>query len=667
MSVKEELRIADKLSTAIDKITEGIDVLIRILAVTKETSNVFWNKWGADLHKFYVAAKKVWTEWAVEFIPKYYDKVVSDTLNDLKQKKSTRNIEIQTMSIKDINITKTKNTQINVETKNSLITEAISGYNIGLDSGEKELDRLASGRQQQNIGSRQINDYIEAGLYSSDATFDINAKEIEEALTKALDGKYIAVVDKNGVTRHYNVKSYTEMYTRTKLRETASTAVVNTALTVGSDLIQVSSHNTTTPICYSKDTEIYTDEGWKYFTELHGFELVLTLNINNKQMQWSRIKNRTQAYSEEMIRFKGKQLNILVTKTHNMLLQNDYKSRYNKDKFDIRRAEDLLKDKYSIFYAGCETWEGNRIGFDYAEFMGYYLSEGSTYKEGENNYRITISQSRQVNKEKYNKIKRCCEKYLKWINICDRNNGIAFNSKKLGIYLMQFGKANKKYIPNDIMFADKKSIRIFLDAYCLGDGHIRKSKIKWNNSDKLYESRTYITTSKKMADQLTELILKIGKRPTCRFIKTSGKVNKFKNGYYTINHDTYVIRESKNIYLRLKNIKKEIVKYYDEVFCIEAKRNNIIYIRREGKPIWCGNCIPFEGKVFSISGQDKDFAQATEVPAFHPNCLHSISIVFRSVLEDRGIKKFSDFSLGKTEIHPTRTTHIPISKRGVKL
>jgi hypothetical protein len=74
-------------------------------------------------------------------------------------------------------------------------------------------------------------------------------------------------------------------------------------------------------------------------------------------------------------------------------------------------------------------------------------------------------------------------------------------------------------------------------------------------------------------------------------------------------------------------------------------------------------CIPFEGKIFSISGSDPQFAPLTDVPPFHPNCLHSISTVFKEVLQDRGIDKYSDFSLGKTEIHPTRTSHIPISDR----
>jgi hypothetical protein len=72
-------------------------------------------------------------------------------------------------------------------------------------------------------------------------------------------------------------------------------------------------------------------------------------------------------------------------------------------------------------------------------------------------------------------------------------------------------------------------------------------------------------------------------------------------------------------------------------------------------------CIPFEGKIYSISGKDKKFPKLTELNPFHPNCLHTSSVIFREILEERGIKKYSDFSLGKTEINPTRKSFIPQS------
>lgn len=76
-------------------------------------------------------------------------------------------------------------------------------------------------------------------------------------------------------------------------------------------------------------------------------------------------------------------------------------------------------------------------------------------------------------------------------------------------------------------------------------------------------------------------------------------------------------------------------------------------------------CIPFEGRIFSISGRDPDFPPLTDEPPFHPNCLHNITVIFREVLEARGIEKYIDFAKGKTEKHPTLSGWIPVSKREI--
>jgi hypothetical protein len=44
----------------------------------------------------------------------------------------------------------------------------------------------------------------------------------------------------------------------------------------------------------------------------------------------------------------------------------------------------------------------------------------------------------------------------------------------------------------------------------------------------------------------------------------------------------------------------------------------------------------FEGKVFSLSGNDPDFPEATYLPPFHPRCKHSITVIFREGMEANG-------------------------------
>jgi hypothetical protein len=71
----------------------------------------------------------------------------------------------------------------------------------------------------------------------------------------------------------------------------------------------------------------------------------------------------------------------------------------------------------------------------------------------------------------------------------------------------------------------------------------------------------------------------------------------------------------------------------------------------------------FEGKVFDLTGENPRFPSATDLPPFHPNCKHTLTVFFEEAHSKNEIQKISDFSKGKTEVHPTRKSHVPISER----
>jgi hypothetical protein len=51
----------------------------------------------------------------------------------------------------------------------------------------------------------------------------------------------------------------------------------------------------------------------------------------------------------------------------------------------------------------------------------------------------------------------------------------------------------------------------------------------------------------------------------------------------------------------------------------------------------CEICDPYQGKIYSISGQDKDFPPLEERPPFHPNCRHLLLPMTRESLIARGL------------------------------
>ena len=346
------------------------------------------------------------------------------------------------------------------------------------------------------------------------------------------------------------------------------------------------------PHCYDKETEVYTSNGWRYFWDLDGEEKILSLNRKNKNIEFVGINEIVEYhYKGKMVSYKNRSLDMLVTPEHKMI----YFSKGRKEKFNEKQAVDY-KSHHGPLYRSC-NWIGRKITeieigkkkFDFnvfAGFLGYYLSEGSTSRK----YAVTVSQSKKENRENYDKIYNCLLK----LNIKIHKGEMGFNmyDKDLWLYLKKFGKSFEKYVPEIIKESGKKQIRIFLDAFLLGDGTVKRSKeFVGNRGGKGISKpeKTHTTSSKSMADDLGELILKSGKRPSFFVAKTKGKEVKFKNGTYKINNNQYTIRECRSVTASV--FYKKEVEYDDFVYDIELEKNNVLYIRRNGKCVWGSNCI----------------------------------------------------------------------------
>ena len=84
------------------------------------------------------------------------------------------------------------------------------------------------------------------------------------------------------------------------------------------------------PLCYSDDTEVYTDRGWKLFKDLDGDEQILSLNPETKDLEYSGIVHQIKyQYAGEMIRFVGidskrtvliPDIDMVVTPDHKMIV-----------------------------------------------------------------------------------------------------------------------------------------------------------------------------------------------------------------------------------------------------------------------------------------------------------------------------------------------------------
>ena len=343
------------------------------------------------------------------------------------------------------------------------------------------------------------------------------------------------------------------------------------------------------PRCFDKNTEVYTNNGWKLFKDLKDKDLVYTINPENLEPEWQQpINYISYKYQGSMISFKNSRFDLVVTPNHSILVQNMDNSVKDKS-WKLKEASTVgRKSKHKMFaglnwngvYKKYEILAGEKVEIEtYLKFMAYWLSDGSCTLD-RNSYNIKIAQCN--NNWMYDELKKFPFKIYK----CKES--LMVHNKKLGEELIKFGKATTKFIPDNIKELSPELIKIFLLAYSKADGTIKKGK-NWKGY-KFNDSISFFTSSDKLSSDLGELILKAGGRPSYYLNKCAGKEKEFKNGIYTINNDVWVINWNTQLCNYLYNMKIIDIEYDDYVYCVEVPKYHTLLVRRNGKICWSGNC-----------------------------------------------------------------------------
>ena len=395
--------------------------------------------------------------------------------------------------------------------------------------------------------------------------------------------------------------------------------------------------------CYDEKTEILTLSGWKYFKDLNDEEIVATLNPKTHVLEYQKITDKiSYDYDGKMYRLKNRGVDLLVTPNHNLYVakgsyydgsKNNKKREYNlelttPDTYFVEGGQNYSgvhtyfgKDKR--FLKGC-YWEGSNLQDNFKvpdyhkdvlwsknnpelgtrhyvhicpempmkaflKFLGFYVAEGyCNYRQGSGS-EIMLAYNPQDELELVTTL-------VKDIGFIPQfSKGVCrFSNLALGIWLREncgHGALNKK-VPEFIKSLPSEHIKIFLEYLFIGDGHKTKT------------SNILTTISTQLRDDVCELLLKVG----CCFSyysKPAEYVNNLKkNKNYqhqiTSKHTAWYINWLQQINVEFDtskikkglcpNTKEEWINYQGKVYCVTVP-NHIIYIRRNGKGVWCGNSL----------------------------------------------------------------------------
>lgn len=349
-------------------------------------------------------------------------------------------------------------------------------------------------------------------------------------------------------------------------------------------------------MCYSSDTEILTDRGWKYVTEVTREDVLATLNPNSHCLEWE-VPRAIHKYEfeGELHHFKRQSIDFLVTPNHRMYgIKNS--RRHPKEgeivddpkEYEFIRADECTG---SFVTKKNSDWEGAHVLYHelplgtkvpmdiWLEFLGYFISEGHTYylerarvrASGNTCIRkIRRTSIAQKKPEGVSIIQKCLDKLPFKFHRDNKNHRWTCETKEIWMELNSSGKADAKRIPDYVWTCTKHQLKILFDALMLGDGTKRL-----DGSDCMY-----ITASKKLAGDVQKLCLAIGKSGTTRKVRTS-KGSYSKKGFI---YNVAVLNEHFHCALG----KAKLVPYSGYVYC-PTTVNGIVMVRRNGKMGWCGN------------------------------------------------------------------------------
>jgi len=353
------------------------------------------------------------------------------------------------------------------------------------------------------------------------------------------------------------------------------------------------------PTCFSDDTDVLTMNGWKRFKDLCSNDLVCTLNPETREIQYQHpTRYVSYHYDGEMISISSakKTLDLLVTPNHSVwsVKQSGKLVEERADSLHgigvIPRTGTWIGEERSTFTIpeyrhrwksgkGKGMWKEKvesrkEINMDvWLRFLAIFLSEGHARR-----WQTVISQV------KYKDEVRTVLSELGF-GFTEQSCGFTINSVQLSTFLKNTGTREARDIPRWIHGCSPRQIRLFLDFYILGDGRIRGG------------DRAITTTSIKTADSLQELFLLAGSVADVVVIKKAGSPVKISGGKYTTKHDSIEIRERLvkrsyyyegwNISRHHRNLKR--VSYKGMVYDVEVP-NHIIFVRRNGRACFSGNC-----------------------------------------------------------------------------
>ncbi|MCW4050352.1 MAG: phage tail tape measure protein [Candidatus Bathyarchaeota archaeon] len=359
--------------------------------------------------------------------------------------------------------------------------------------------------------------------------------------------------------------------------------------------------------CYDDQTEVLTHKGWLKWSSVTPDDAFATMNPNTGFIEYQKPSRLIRYHHKgKMYHVANRGIDLCVTPNHRMWVkQRDH------DNYCVVTAEEV--DGKNIRYkAGGLHWNGDdpshhildgfvqnrgswikkvpslKIDAElWATFLGWYISEGSCdYRKG--CYRTRITQNSGIIRDKMRIVLNKLP-----VTVNEDKNGFIINDEQIWRDVKPLGKTPQKYIPQYALDWSPRLLNILLNTLMEGDGDCNEC---------------YYTSSKRLADNVTEIVLKLGYAASLVLKTPAGTLANYdkENREIRAKHDQWKVSVRRKLLEpsyypsdytsvhgdRLDGSKfpnkSEWIDYDGEVFCAEVP-NHLLIVRRNGKILVSGN------------------------------------------------------------------------------
>lgn len=338
--------------------------------------------------------------------------------------------------------------------------------------------------------------------------------------------------------------------------------------------------------CWDMETRLFTTNGMKSFDEVKEGDLAWSIDDEGNLVTQEVLEKVRMEGPETMVRFKAAKVDQLVTPNHRMMIQRPTGKPRRWGNIEEAHASTFVGTSGRVKIPLAGEWIGTLDGFskDYdpawlAEIAGWYVSEG--YPAG-TEISFGAGTQHQVS-EIQSLIKQCG--YNSWCS----GRSVRMSNKKLKEVMSGFGNgAENKQIPNWLINAPKDILRIFWTSAMKGDG----AKLGTPGG------QVYYTKSKKLAEQMCEVGIKIGYG-----VRISKRMTW--NPKKTIKSESLIVRfRMPSQTIESRNVSEE--PYNGDVWCVRVP-NGRVFVERNG--------------IISLTGQTMNNFGETQAPSKYPSMI----------------------------------------------